>query len=462
MNPSDHAWIQQVLDGATGADGFPSFQQRLRQDPGFAALYRDYALLHHSLYEEFEGRQMIGRTLPAAGARRRSHAPLVAAAAAIALAAGLGWWLLAPSNPTTAPAGIAFSAGARWQLAEGTAADPNTTTLDTGSRVTLEQGSARLTLPAGSTGVISAPATFSYVLTDTLRLESGRGRFRHPPGNGRLVVETPSFTAIDVGTEFAVVAQTGVDDELHVFDGRVELRRSGFSQGPILRAGEAAAVPDHGPLVRMTARPAEFPTGLTAVRVLVADHFDAPGAPHSPTDHRPTGGPAAWEVRAGNPTIGEGVLHGTDFEVFLTLAADAMDEQHPVLLATLETVNPPAGEFHAPGWSGMSLFQQDAELVFFGDSFGSDRTWSLDIKQGVPPILPETPVTGPRTVTLRYHWLTGETTLHDGPDATRPAFVRAALPARLNFDQLRLAASPDASLAVRSLSVRATAAPGAE
>ncbi|PAW61173.1 MAG: hypothetical protein B9S37_06405 [Verrucomicrobiia bacterium Tous-C3TDCM] len=60
MKMSDHQWIQKVLDGECDEQQFVSFQQRLREDQEFAQLYREYALMQHVLYEEFEGRVMIG------------------------------------------------------------------------------------------------------------------------------------------------------------------------------------------------------------------------------------------------------------------------------------------------------------------------------------------------------------------------------------------------------------------
>lgn len=444
MIPRDDELVQQVLDGTAGPARFREFQQRLRQEPALVALYRDHLLLHHSLCEEFEGRRAIGRPLPKPAAPRRNRVAALAAAAAVVLLAGLGCWLLL-RPAATGPAAMTFSADARWQGVGTRTLTPPTAALPRGASLRLDRGTARVMLPGGASGIITAPAALAYPAAHTLRLDTGRGRFLHPPGAPPLAVETPAFTAVDLGTEFAVLARPDRTGELHVFEGRVELRQAGQPQPPVLVAGQAAAVPAAGPPVRIAARPAEFPAKLPTTRALATTRFDTPAATLAP-----------WQVTSGTPRLDHGTLQGTSFEAFLDLPGVAPDMFHPLLLATLETAAATDDTFHTPGWAGLSLFHQDRELVFFGDSFGPEPTWSLDVKQSLPPVLPATPVTGPRTVTLRYDSRSGETTLHLGPSATGEPFVRASLPARLQFDRLRLAASPGATLAARAVDVRAS------
>jgi hypothetical protein len=93
--------------------------------------------------------------------------------------------------------------------------------------------------------------------------------------------------------------------------------------------------------------------------------------------------------------------------------------------------------------------------LFFGDSFGSERSWSLDVKQHIPVIVPALPVRGPRTVTLCYDKTTGAVSLHDGGVPLGAAFCAGKLPEGLDFDEIRLGASAGAALDVRSLVIRA-------
>ena len=94
--------------------------------------------------------------------------------------------------------------------------------------------------------------------------------------------------------------------------------------------------------------------------------------------------------------------------------------------------------------------------LYFGPvGTGVRRTWSLDVKQQSPIILPGNPLVGPRTVTLRYDRKTGEVSLHEGRIPLRAAFCAGKLPAGTVFDELRIGASSIAGLTVRDLTVLA-------
>ncbi len=93
-------------------------------------------------------------------------------------------------------------------------------------------------------------------------------------------------------------------------------------------------------------------------------------------------------------------------------------------------------------------------MLFFGDSFGAKPTWSLDVKQRIPVIVPEPLVTGPRTVTLRYDFKTGEVSLHEGRVPLKTPICVGRLPAGVRFDEIRIGASSGAALAVIALDVR--------
>ena len=120
----------------------------------------------------------------------------------------------------------------------------------------------------------------------------------------------------------------------------------------------------------------------------------------------------------------------------------------------METTEPFNGRFHTAGWAGMSFYQEGRELLFFGDGFGEEMTWSIDVKQGLPVLLPENRVVGQRTVTLCYNRNTGAASLHEGSLPLGPAFVTGTLPAGIEFDEIRIGASEESVLALRSLTVR--------
>ncbi len=110
--------------------------------------------------------------------------------------------------------------------------------------------------------------------------------------------------------------------------------------------------------------------------------------------------------------------------------------------------------FHTDGWAGMSFFSSGVELLFFGDSYGPEHTWSLDVKQRMPVILPGNPVLGPHTVTLRYDRTSGEVSLHEGKGPLSAAFCSGKLAVGTTFDEIRIGASANAALSVGPIQIQ--------
>ena len=158
----------------------------------------------------------------------------------------------------------------------------------------------------------------------------------------------------------------------------------------------------------------------------------------------------------GQPAISENRIDGMNYAAYLRLPEALPAEGGGVVMVTLETGTPAEGEFHTDGWAGISFYHGETEVLFFGDPFGVEKTWALDVKQDLPDILPDPPVTGPQTVTLRYDSRSGEVSLHDGTPPLTAAFCRGRLPVGTRFDGIRLGASAGAALAVNSLLVRAS------
>ncbi len=159
-----------------------------------------------------------------------------------------------------------------------------------------------------------------------------------------------------------------------------------------------------------------------------------------------------WRLDFGMPSISSNGMEGENYTAFHPLPGSCA--KAAVILVTVRTANPPTGKFHSDGWAGLSFFSKGTEMLFFGDCFGAEPTWGLDIKQGIPIINPPKPVAGARTVTLRYDRRTGDVSLHDGAVPLGLAFCSGKVPAALEFDEIRIGASSGAALALRSLSIR--------
>jgi hypothetical protein len=472
MKRADHEQIQAVLDGTATEIEFHRFQESLRKDPGLRKLYQSYALLHHSLAEEFQGQAMVG---PSRGPRRVRAAQsgwktgLFSAAAAVAILA-VAIWLASsrgksPAEPAIAdspappvPIAIDFSPDAGWRFeGELTTREGGATALP-GTRLVLDKGVARFQFPNEVIGYLEAPAELLYQEAARVVLEEGKARFRVGPAGKGFAVVTSSLEAIDLGTEFAVVSHRGAPDELHVFEGQVEMRTPEGRERPLLYAGEAASVSSEGRVTRITARPEEFTDKLPEFHLALEDHFHGSGG--SLHGRLPQTGKGAWEVRLGTAVLGTQGVVGGGFQAFCKLDGPPLGKKHPLLVATLELGPTAAGPMHGPGWAGLSFYAGEEEMVFFGDSFGDAETWSLDVKQGLDPILPEPKVVGPRVVTMVYDWRNGLTTLHSGDKPGGPELVEGRIAPHLPIDAIRIGASDDATINIRQVVVRLLDAAG--
>lgn len=438
MKRNDHHLVQRVLDGDVTREAFDGFQQRLRDDPEFARLYEGYALLHHTLSEEYEDAHFDGRAMVPAR-RHRSIPAVVAAAALLALAAVLLWlqpWLHGKGEDDIAV--VTFSVDAVWQI-DGTSRNiGGATGVGKGCGLHLRQGRAGISLEPSVTAVIEGPADVEFLSENSLYLANGRGFFQRGGNGDGLTVTTPRLTAVDSGTEFGIEVPPNGPDELHVAKGRVRIVPKSGSDAVMLAAGDAARIPSSGAIMRFPSDGRHFADSLGRFHTVVSGPFKK----------------SDWRMEFGNPSLSDNRIDGANFSAFLRLPRPEPSGGNTILLATLDVGKPAAGEFHTDGWAGMSFFSNGREVLFFGDSYGSKSTWSLDVKQHIPVILPEHPVAGPKVVTLRYDMRSGTVSLHEGGAPLKAPFCEGKLPAGIRFDEIRLGASAGAALAVSSLNIR--------
>lgn len=438
MKRTDHQMIQQVLDGSISQTAFDGFQQRVREEPEFAKLYGDYAMLHHSLYEEYEGQPVDDKVVPVSRWNFPARIGWFAAAAAVVvvlLAVSIYRNAAVGQKPLPVMAAVRFSPDAVWQVEGASAVGGSSVNLYQGATLQLLQGQASIAPGPGVTALIEGPSTCTFVSRESIHLAEGRGRFRLDDSGGKLTVTTASMSAVDLGTEFGIETQRDRPDELHVIDGKVRMRINGNREGEILSAGEAGRVSGADGIERFPADGNRFAKRLGQFESIVTGLFVK----------------SDWRVDYGSPSISQDRIEGLNYSLFRRLPKPEPDESKPVLLATLEVDRPSSGEFHTDGWAGMSFFSKGTEMLFFGDSFGPERTWSLDVKQRIPVILPGNPVLDPQKVTLRYDRTSGDVSLHQGGIPLGPAFCAGKLPAGVAFDEVRIGASSSAALTVRSL-----------
>ena len=245
MKKSDHQWIQEVLDGECDEEQFGSFQQRLRDDQEFAQLYREYALMQHALYEEFEGRVMIGMR-QVAPAKSSTTRWIGWSAVAAALILGLVIFSQRPRDmekPQRLATSV-FSEDAQWSIDGKVVASKKSVPVAKGARVQLLLGQARFSIDGIVQSVIDAPAEWTYSDEMKITWHSGVGRFRVEDSVQGFTVETATMSVVDLGTEFGVSSKPGGDSEVHVIEGLVSVNASAASEKKTLVGGEAVRLND--------------------------------------------------------------------------------------------------------------------------------------------------------------------------------------------------------------------------
>lgn len=244
------ALIQDILDGDCTPEDLVLFQECFRGEEDFRKRYYQYArmdvLLSADHNQQWDLTRSRGEHYREVQTRRNIRVAFLSAAALVAISLFAAWFVQV-RNAARAGGGImiVYGGDAHWSLShpDDEQDQPASRELRTGSTLTLEQGLAELSLPSGVWALVSGPAVMTMTSEDHVRLETGKARFRVPKEQAGFTVTTPELRIVDLGTEFGVRSRDGAPDELHVFEGRVEVRAlAGHKERTILTAGEALAV----------------------------------------------------------------------------------------------------------------------------------------------------------------------------------------------------------------------------
>ena len=243
-----------VRDDALAPHEMAELDQLLRTSPRARAYYLEHADLCAALadYVGSPAAPLAPDRLPARWSvrwRRVRYAAAAAALLAIGVTGYFGW----PDRGVSAGAvgTLTRSVAAVWAgptPAVGGSLPPLT--------LRLTSGVAQIDLAGGATVVLDGPAEFDLTAADRGFLRAGKLRAVLRAGGRGLTVGTPACEVIDRGTEFGLAVDAAGRTEVHVFDGRVEVR------GPVppleLAAGRAARVGPNEPARDIPPRAAAF------------------------------------------------------------------------------------------------------------------------------------------------------------------------------------------------------------
>ena len=122
----------------------------------------------------------------------------------------------------------------------------------------LEAGAAVIAFDRGAREVVEGPAEFELRDDNSMALRTGKARAHVPESAHGFKLQTPRFTAVDLGTEFGCDVSIDGTGELHVFNGKVDLH-SGVAHKSSVRLTENQAMRVEGELsTPLPARPLAF------------------------------------------------------------------------------------------------------------------------------------------------------------------------------------------------------------
>ncbi|MEN8681939.1 MAG: hypothetical protein ABF391_17995 [Akkermansiaceae bacterium] len=236
--------LQDLFEGRLEGEEFENLQDFLRNDAAARQTYRDYLHLHHALQFRSKGVDLLNVIPMDEVNKRRQRKTLQRAGFAAVALLVIGATILTLIMVRTPDPTLTFrtSPGANYHLKHSKSGEetPEGLVLEPGSRLVLEVGTIELQFGTGVRGIIRGPADLTLQREDLLDLQNGTAWFEVPAKAVGFKVSTPDLVLIDLGTEFGILSEPNFLDEVHVFDGKVEvLHRRGLKKQERLGAGQA-------------------------------------------------------------------------------------------------------------------------------------------------------------------------------------------------------------------------------
>jgi hypothetical protein len=267
MNQDDETLIIQAVEGLLEGTDWEAFQQRVVAEPAFRQSYAEELRLHSELHS-------MGSDLPETLALPMENRPrwMLAAfcSAAAALVTVLLSWLFFQNNNGIGEGGVATitsAEGCRW-------AGSDLPTVE-GARLgighlNLIEGMATLTFDSGAEIAMEAPANLEVLDAMRCRLVKGSIVADVPESAHGFTVDAPNLEVVDLGTRFGITANQFGIAHVMVFEGEVEVQKSGETKVHSLTTGKTLV------------------SGVSQIQAPSGDEFPAANTPLDPA-------PPGWQ-----------------------------------------------------------------------------------------------------------------------------------------------------------------------
>ncbi|MBA4192413.1 MAG: iron dicitrate transport regulator FecR [Planctomycetaceae bacterium] len=133
--------------------------------------------------------------------------------------------------------------------------------------IRIESGYLQVEFFSGVTVVIEGPAEFDVTSPSRCRCRRGKVRVAVPPPATGFTVNTGEIDAVDLGTEFAIRAAGDGTGEVHVLNGKVDMRRVDGAGNRVVAGGRAVQFGAGSGVAELPARPDDF-VGAARLRAI--------------------------------------------------------------------------------------------------------------------------------------------------------------------------------------------------
>lgn len=458
--PADDAqkWARSLdllIAGELSVEEARELQERMKADAALLSLYLEKVRMESLLRDHVWSGAEEAASTPAPAVRWRGVSQkraLLAVAACLALMLTVGLWMQSSRTGDdsqvvdAAAASVEFSASS---VFDGPGAETSADgLLKWGDAVVMQDGSVSIRLPSGVEAVLKSPSRFAITGANRLKLDQGAGWFRVPAAAKGFTVDLPEMEVVDLGTVFTVSVEQE-EHQVQVEQGRVEVRQRVGGMAPqLLKAGEKLVRRANVNTVQIIAGASLLNPDTVVEKAEVVFSESLAHVPDQPfTERQPLKG--SWKVLAGSPKIVGGRFAAqSDFTHLMGRFTRAVEPaENAVLLVTFKSVSPMT-LFHSKGYAGISLFDGEGEVFFFGDKSSDSYSWHvIDYgrtyrKVGEPDGRRHYDLSiqgSEETFTLRYRQRTGEFEVFRGRGVQGLPLVRGRSDRGLRFDGVRIA-----------------------
>lgn len=263
--------IQELLEGSISPQELAVLETELRESEHARELLIECSEIHSMLEQQVVNVPAISNVIPIEIiiARQKKRTAFRSSLVAVAVLALLGIFLRLVLVPEQEPMlSYRISEGTIFEMTHADSEDPpEGMVMKKGSHMKLVQGTVELTLASGVKSIVQAPADFTLHEEKKLYLDHGTAWFEVAEEGKGFVVQTPTLTVTDYGTEFGIISGHNQYDEVHLLKGKIEVvSRHSLKKSETLSGATARMTGAAGRLKKIELQPKTFmkvlPKGL--------------------------------------------------------------------------------------------------------------------------------------------------------------------------------------------------------